>query len=329
MATRLIAFVVLVMAFVAGSACADSYYSAVVWDLDGGYTELSGIAGGTDSRAYSINEFGQIAGWATNASGVREAVRWAANGTLTDLGVGMGYSINASGQVAGESNGRAIFWDANGNPYDIGAGTAYDVNDNGCVVGRLAVTNAFGVEESHAFVWSIKNGLADIGKPTGTIGVTARAINNGGTVAGVAVVNSDYGEAFVWNGPSDWSLIEDGTAMGINDAGQVAGNTMIGDGFLWASGDSSIPLGMTANSLNEAGLVVGTSFDNNAAIWTPGGSVSTLTEPAGYIRSVAYGANGEGQVVGWAMYVPEPPSCAALMLGLGGLIPLFRRRRAI
>lgn len=327
MATRLLLFVIVIVAVLTSSVCADSYYRAMVWDLNGSYTELSALAGGTDSSAYSINQYGQIAGWSTNSFGVSEAVRWDSGG-ITDLGAGVGYSINSSGQVAGESNGQAVMWDANGYKHEIGQGTARGVNNSGQVVGWLSVDNDLGMQETHAFVWSVTGGLIDLGMPDGAVGVAARAINNNGSIAGATIVNGDYGEAFAWIN-SVWTMIGDGTAMSINDAGQVAGNTVLGQGFRWTPGSNPVLLGMIARGMNQAGLVTGISPGNNAAVWTLGGGVSELVEPAGYIRSVASGANDNGQVVGWAVYVPEPSSCAVLVLGLGGLIPWFRRRRTL
>lgn len=325
--TRLILLAVVVVAMLGSCACADSYYRAMMWNLDGSYTPLRNLAGGTDSCAYGINQYGNATGWSTNRAGVTEAVRWTSDGII-DLGTGVGYSINSRGQVAGESNGKAVMWDANGTKHEIVDGTARGLNNYGQVVGWMDVTNESGISETHGFLWSLSSGLHDLGRPAGTIAVAARAINNNGTIAGATQINPDYGKAFSYNGTT-WTQIIDGTAMAINDSGQVVGNTVLGQGFFWSPGSDPVLVGMTARAVNDAGIVAGISYGNNAAIWTVDGGVVELAElDGGYVRSVASAINDDGKIAGWAVYVPEPSSFAALVFGALGLIPAIRRRRS-
>lgn len=334
-AMRLTFIPVLVLAALCARTCADtaSYDHAIVWDTSGTCTDLGALPGGSDSRAYCVNQSGQVAGWSTNAQGTMEAVRWDSSG-VTDLGPGSAYGINASGQVVGESSGEAVMWDADGTMHDIDPGIAYGINDDGCVVGGLATTTAFGIQTRHAFSWSVADGLVDLGTLDGAIGSSARSINTDGSIVGVSIVNDDYGQAFLATAGQDWQTIGDGTAMGVNDAGQVIGNSLLGEGFIWDSVSGSIALGMSANGLNEAGWVAGTSAASNAAMWTPAGGVTELALPYGSIRSVASDINDHGQIAGYAMFapkatVPEPSSIVTIILGLCGLarMRLVRRTR--
>jgi len=59
-----------------------------------------GTLGGSFSRAFGINERGQVVGWNGLDNGEEPPFLWKA-GTMIDLGPGTGYEINNRGQVAG------------------------------------------------------------------------------------------------------------------------------------------------------------------------------------------------------------------------------------
>jgi len=77
--------------------------------------------GGNMSRAYDINDLGQVCGWARASNGLEHAFRWQ-DGNLTDLGLlpggadSFGSGINAAGTVTGaaDSTNKTTFL------YDIG-----------------------------------------------------------------------------------------------------------------------------------------------------------------------------------------------------------------
>lgn len=66
-----------------------------------------GTLGGTEV-ASGINDAGEIVGNSKNASGVRRAVRWAPDGTITDLGTFLGGLDSRAGRV--NSFGRVVGW---------------------------------------------------------------------------------------------------------------------------------------------------------------------------------------------------------------------------
>ena len=106
----------------------------LLWPNKGTLVKLGTLAGASGSQAVSINERGEITGFADGVDGVpyrTRAVLWSANGqTIQDLG--------------------ALFKD--------GTSRARDINDRGEVVG----TSAGGHHEMRAFIWTAETGMVDI-----------------------------------------------------------------------------------------------------------------------------------------------------------------------
>jgi probable HAF family extracellular repeat protein len=119
-----------------------------------------GTLGGNDSCAYSINNIGQIVGWALDSSARQRATLFDPTGGENNINLGIplggtssvAYSINDNGQIVGgaqdwSGNGRAILFDptGSGNNIDLNTlidsslgwrlGSAYSINDNGWIVG--------------------------------------------------------------------------------------------------------------------------------------------------------------------------------------------------
>ena len=118
-----------------------------------------GTLGGTYSQAAAVDDHGQAVGYSTTAGGVTHAFWWTARGGMVDLGtLGGDYSnavaINDDGQVVG---------------YSTTAGSHSDTAGN----------------ETHAFSWTKKGGMVDLGTLGGNSS-SAAAVNNRGQVVGVA-----------------------------------------------------------------------------------------------------------------------------------------------
>lgn len=123
--------------------------------------DLGDLPGGSDfSKAYGINDLGQIVGTSQSALGAR-AVLWETNGAMTDLG-------------------------------DLGIGSMYvatDINQPGQVLGYY--DNA-GIRQ--AFLWTATDGMMDVHdlidptdplrEPFGNAFVALNAINNSGMIVG-------------------------------------------------------------------------------------------------------------------------------------------------
>jgi len=228
---------------VAGTAYTAGGERAFVWN--GGNLELMAFAGGP-SWALAINAPGSVAGAATVASGEVHAFLYS-HGRVQDLGTLGGpwssaYALNNAGQAAGASLTaagvfHAFLWDPVTGLRDLGAlggasSYAFGLNDLGQVVGHSQVASGF----FHAFVWDEETGLRDLGTLGGSASFGA-AINNSGYVVGYSwVAGSEVTHAFLYRGgvlldlnslvagADGWTLIE---AVGINDAGQIAGTGLL------------------------------------------------------------------------------------------------------
>jgi probable HAF family extracellular repeat protein len=182
--------------------------------------------------------------------------------------------------------------------------------------------------------YGLANGLNDAGQVVGTTymnGMSAslysngkiapiagagaqdqpQAINNSGVVVGSTAALSSVGQAYVQNGSQRTILqsgnFTNGTAIGVNGAGQVAANLTTANGqaqaFLFSgSAAQGLGSGTSAIALNRSGAVVGdfttTSGTQHAFVWS-NGSLHDLGALGGSASgSTANGINSAGVIVG-------------------------------
>jgi probable HAF family extracellular repeat protein len=189
---------------------------------------------------------------------------------------------------------------------------AIGLNNNGQVVGEWQTgrTAADGVPITHGFIWDSAHGMRDLGALGGDQSSVAVAINDAGRVAGtsstapvkvrlpggmrdVSYVVTDH--AVTWGSTLKAQGLGDGSAYGINGAGEVVG-TSGGHATLWSGGvatnlgtlggiaPSTVPA--RALGINTAGHVVGAApvndsyQDDRAFLWTsttPDGTQGAMT----------------------------------------------------
>jgi len=216
-----------------------------------------------ESSANGINANGQVTG-ALDLPGNAQHVFLFSGGSMTDLGTlpggnsGVGYAINDSGQITGQSYiaGNMFFHAflySNGTMTDLGVlpgGTSSQgnaINDSGVVVGGSVTAK----DDSHAFVTQGNSpSLIDLGTLAGgTTGVgytsNAQAINNAGQIVGTSSVLPSGEHAFLYSGGKMTDLGTLGgnsSAFGINNSGQIVGQfdsggaSGVGGAFLYSNG---------------------------------------------------------------------------------------------
>lgn len=330
--------------------------------------------GGPGTYATAINEHGQITGNSDLANRSYHAFITGPNGRgMTDLGtfpegnLSVGYDINASGQVAGYSEGEfgspyAFIADANGmrGVAQWSFSYANGINNAGQVVGNTTNISSTG---SDAF-FTGPNGENPI--PPGGLhadGDVATDINSSGQVVGHAKLSSGlYPHAYITSASggfaSDLGTLggDTSSATAVNDSGQVVGYSEIRTGlespthaFITDIDSNMTDLGTLggqssqAYDINSLGEVVGsaeTGIANrrHAFVTGPDGGITDLnslvTLKDGIFLSDATGINDSGQIIANAsdgqayLLSPVPePETYAMLLAGLGLMGFMGRRK--
>jgi probable HAF family extracellular repeat protein len=335
-----------------------------------------GTLGATDSRAFGINNAGQVVGWSVPAGGTPRAFITGPNGTGTrDLGTlggsySLAFGINDAGQVVGGSsttggqfhafitgpNGRGMT-DLGVLPGSVWQSVGYAINNTGQVTGESTTADARG----HAFITGPNGvGMTDLGTLPGENSSMGKAINDAGQVAG----EGEAGRRAFITGPNGVGMTDLGALDGtdrievnaINNAGYVAGNVTVkgAEGpfgpytyHAFIAGPNG--MGMTdlgtlggssyAYGINDAGQVVGESYtaDGHPHAFITGPNGAGMTDlnslvklPVDHYLWTASAINDQGQVLVRVGTVPEPETYALLLTGLGliGFIVRHKRREA-
>jgi len=222
-------------------------FKPVIWEADGAIRALAMVQGDSEGAAFGINESGEAVGTsgtcgAFNADFVylteAHAVSWK-NGTATDLG-------NLGGTGAG----------AFGN-------AAYSANSRGDVVGHSALPG--GLTE-HAFLWTKRTGMQDLGTLPGDAISYALGINDSGVIVGTSWVTATFTgpHATIWDDgvptnlntlvvPGGSAGLYLGQCQSVNNRGEIVGWGIAGDGGTHAflatpvHGADSLPLSPAGN----------------------------------------------------------------------------------
>jgi probable HAF family extracellular repeat protein len=180
---------------IAGNALtADHQVHAAAWFQEKA-RDLGTLPGGDSSRAFAVNERGEIVGEAnSSANGKARAVIWSRNRihelgllpggsfssaqAINNLNVAVGYADDAEGQA------NAVRFE-HGRVQNLGTlgaepSSALGINDTGSIVGASAIAEGM----MRAFLWR-QGRMADLNrliKPSGWLLLSAFGINSAGTI---------------------------------------------------------------------------------------------------------------------------------------------------
>lgn len=228
------------------------------------------------------------------------------NYTLTDLGGGNAYGINASGEVVGQNAVGHAFLYSNGTTTDLGTlgGTsslALNINDSGEVVGWADDA----ANTTHGFLY---NGSM-VNLSPGSVTGGAQGINVSGQVVGWYSNGGSGTQAFLYSSGVETNLGTFPTGsntypLSINTGGQVVGYTYqqgitAEQPFQIQSGTTTITNFSGAfQMITASGQIVGGHYLSDT-VWHAysNGAVTDLGTLGGS-NSWAYGINTTGQMVG-------------------------------
>lgn len=230
-------------------------------------------------------------------------------------------AINARGQVAfslssATALSRAYFYDG-ATVRDLGTlggpfAGASGLNDAGQVAGYAAYD---ATEHLHAFRWSVREGMVDLGAfPSTENSSSGLAINSRGQVAGASFFGVELGQlhAFLWD--ERHAMVDLGTlsgsssvALDVNDGGALVGYSG-NAAFIWTASTGMRDLGtiggnsQTAKLINNKGQVAGDAdtpshTDVHAFVWTRRTGMVDIGTLGGTMSSVT-AMNESGQIAG-------------------------------
>jgi len=291
-----------------------------------------GTLGGQRSWASGINDHGQVVGCAELEEEWEErravhAFLWSPQRGMRDLGTIRGSDsyaadLNNRGVVVGDADGTAFRWTSAGGmvalPTEAYTSSAYAINEKGMIVGWGDYSTG-----PKARLWI---GDRDHRIDAHTHNGTAFDINEAGEVAGGGTGEREAYRAFRWrNGRTLLPLqgerrASGSVAYGINDRGEIVGETGSEKPFLWSRGTvtylPTLPgaVDSSARRINRHGQVVGWSTDvprdeelvtARAVLWQSGRAydLNTLIAPdAGWELKEATDINSRGQIVGHGLH---------------------------
>jgi probable HAF family extracellular repeat protein len=219
----------------------DGRQVAFYWTPEDGFTVLGNLFGNPDNgnTAYAMNDLDQVTGnlLVSNRSVVYDAYLWSPNmshprnlGVVDGAQYSIGYGINNLGHIVGSSWANAsatwlpMVWTKQAGMRLLGtiAGATYTqcsgINDAGEIIGYgSTTTDTFGFYTAPGIGLKFLKGL-------GGNTVYAVAINQQGTIVGIASDTADESHAVMWPTPSSVpEVLPLSAARDINSVGQVVG----------------------------------------------------------------------------------------------------------
>jgi len=266
---------------------------AFYWTLQGGMVDI-GTTGGSQARAFDLNDYNVVAGWSEDAAGNQEAFTWSPATGRRALGrfggiASVGLGINNTGAVAGyylptATTVRGFSRTQSGAFTQLptlgsSESWAMHLNDAGEVVG-ISSTSDSATTPYVSFRWTAQGGIRNLGSMGPSFSEhDALRINEFGQIAGGAF-NQTTGlwHPFIWHSSTGFidlkargfDAARSGIAYGINKFGHVAVLILEPDGTrtpaVWVNGVGVTELPNLGGAdgevwdVNDLGMIVGWSL---------------------------------------------------------------------
>ncbi len=296
---------------VAGSSGNAADQRAFRWSEKAGMEEL-GSLGGSYTVASAINNRGEVAGASDDAMGNERAFLWNEGSGMIDLGTlggdtSFAYDMNERGQIVGRSVNasghiRAFIWDRHGGMRDIGTlggdeSWAWAINARGQVAGVSCTGGTFTQlsygpcteGDRHAFVWSEKTGMVDLGVPGAQS--DALGINDGGDIVGQYCLSGHASPGGLCSGGDPYRAVLWRIDGNMEDLGSLNDT--------WSY----------AYDINNGGLIFGVSNSGlglptnpRAFVWSEGEGMAELQAPPGINLTAALNSNNRGVASGYVRF---------------------------
>jgi probable HAF family extracellular repeat protein len=199
-------------------------FKPAVWEK-GMIHQLPTFAGDPDGVAQQINDDGKVVG---------------GSGTCAAFNTNFLYNLVPVHALLWEKGKAIDLGNLGGQTGQAGGNIAYDINNQGQVVGN---SDLKGDTTFHAFLWTKRTGMQDLGTLSGNVASTSISINDAGSVIGASLDANFNPRTFLW---------EKGMMTDLN--------TLI-------AGDSPLYL-LTGCSINSRGEITGLGLTSTGEIHT-------------------------------------------------------------
>jgi probable HAF family extracellular repeat protein len=196
------------------------HFMPVVWK-NGAIHKLPTFGGDPDGVAQQINDNGEVVG---------------GSGTCATFNLNFLYNLVPVHALLWEKGKVTDLGNLGGKTGQAGGNIAYDINDQGQVVGN---SDLRGDKTFHAFLWTRKTGMQDLGTLPGDVASFSISINDAGSAVGGSLDAKFNPRAFLWEkgvmtdlntriaGHSPLHLL---TGCSINSRGEITGLGMTSNG---------------------------------------------------------------------------------------------------
>jgi probable HAF family extracellular repeat protein len=271
--------------------------------------DLGAILPNGGSRAWGLNNRGQVVGESGSKAFIWEAGVMRDIGALIPFATTVAWEINDLGQVVGQSDYTAFLWQ-DGTMTSLGKlaygqSVAFGINESGTVVGASHAPD----QSMHGFVWTASQGMRDMGPayPGAQEFTVASDINEQGEAILYAYNQGTYStRSFLWT-----------EAGGLEDLGLPPGATDI---WLLSINDRSEAVGW---ALMISRATVAIKWSRQGGWSDPNAGLNPVPS-----TSQALAINNNGDVVGWMNMsgTSSPcypaPNCAVAWLSTGQVVNL-------